>query len=69
MNNNLSLLDTSQVAGILNVKLGTIEKSRSTCSGDFSPFIKFGRSVRYRKVDVEDWIAAHRIDIVTQGVL
>lgn len=62
------LLLTEQVAKKLKIKPATLEKARSTGLGDFPPFIKFGRTVRYQRADVEAWIAAHRVDIREGGM-
>ena len=67
-NNNAVLLNTVQVAELLNIKAATLEKSRSTGMGDFPPFIRFCRTVRYLQVDVDAWIAAHRVDFA-KGML
>ncbi|MBA5606268.1 helix-turn-helix domain-containing protein [Duganella sp. FT3S] len=61
--NTAAMLTTEQVAAILNVKAGTLEKARSTGVGDFPPFIRFCRTVRYVKADVDAWIASHRVDL------
>lgn len=51
------LLDENQAASILNVKPGTLSVWRST--GRYSiPFIKVGRSVRYRMGDLTAWLEA-----------
>ena len=49
------LLDEKQAASILKVQPGTISVWRST--GRYSiPFIKVGRSVRYRQTDLNAWL-------------
>lgn len=49
------LLDENQAASILKVKPGTLSVWRST--GRYSiPFIKVGRSVRYRMGDLNAWL-------------
>ena len=49
------LLDENQAASILKVKPGTLSVWRST--GRYSiPFIKVGRSVRYRLGDLNSWL-------------
>jgi predicted DNA-binding transcriptional regulator AlpA len=63
INNKATLLNTEQVAELLNIKAGTLEKARSTGLGDFPPFIRFCRTVRYRQADVDAWIFAHRVDL------
>lgn len=36
--------------------------------GDGPPFIKIGRSVRYRVGDLREWISAHRVNSTSQVV-
>jgi predicted DNA-binding transcriptional regulator AlpA len=59
---NTPMLSTPQVAALLGIKAATLEKSRSTGTGDFPPFIRFCRTVRYLREDVDTWIAVHRVD-------
>ena len=56
------LLDTHQVAELLQVESKTLANSRSTGVGIGSiPFVKFGQNgaVRYRESDVLDYIEAN----------
>ena len=49
------LLDQNQAASFLNVTPGTLSVWRST--GRYSiPFVKVGRSVRYRLSDLNTWL-------------
>lgn len=49
------LLDEKQAASILKVQPGTLSVWRST--GRYSiPFVKVGRSVRYRRSDLLAWL-------------
>ena len=49
------LLDQNQAAQLLHVTPGTLSVWRST--GRYSiPFVKVGRSVRYRLSDLHSWI-------------
>lgn len=66
--NNTAMLNTEQVAELLNIKAGTLEKARSTGMGDFPPFVRFCRTVRYLQSDVDAWITAHRVDL-TEGMV
>lgn len=50
------LLTTNEVATWLGIQRCTLEKARSTRLGDFPPFIRVGRAVRYRRGDVETWL-------------
>lgn len=52
-----SLLDEKQAAERLTVSPGTLQVWRST--GRYNlPFVKVGRSVRYRIADLDAWLAA-----------
>ncbi len=53
------LIDTDKLANILGIKAETIVKARCTGLGDFPPFVKFNRSIRYRIPDVVDWLNRH----------
>lgn len=54
-----TLLTSDQVASWLGIRRCTLEKARSTRLGDFPPYIRIGRAVRYRPADVEAWLAQH----------
>ena len=59
------LLDTHQVAELLQVESKTLANSRSTGVGIGSiPFVKFGQNgaVRYRESDVLDYIEANTVN-------
>lgn len=51
------LLDESQAADFLTVARGTLSVWRST-GRHALPFVKIGRSVRYRRSDLQAWLAA-----------
>lgn len=57
------LLTTDDVATWLGIRRCTLEKARSTRMGDFPPFIKVGRSIRYRRGDVERWLDRHAYQV------
>ncbi len=50
------LLTTEDVANILGISPATLEKARSTGLGDFPPYIKIGRTVRYLEEVVGQWM-------------
>ena len=50
------LLTAQQVAELLNVKYQTLAYWRSSGRHDL-PFVKVGASIRYRKADIEKWLA------------
>lgn len=49
-----TFIDTRQLAELTNTS--EISWPRKRCKGDGPPFVKIGRSVRYRLSDVEDWL-------------
>ena len=52
------LLDDHAAAAMLDVSPGTLSVWRST--GRYAlPFLKIGRKVRYRRADLDAWLAAH----------
>ena len=53
-----ALFSQETVAAILDCSLATIERDRWIGKG--IPFAKFGRLVRYRKVDIREWLEQHR---------
>lgn len=57
------LLTTDEVAAWLGIKSCTLEKARSTRLGDYPPFIRLGRVVRYRRKAVEAWLNRHAFNI------
>ena len=52
---NFELLDTEQAAKFLSLMPSTLNKERCTRSLGI-PFVKIGRSVRYRRSDLESYI-------------
>ncbi len=57
------LLTTEDVAAWLGIRKCTLEKARSMRLGDFPPFIKIGRRIRYRRGDVERWLDRHTYQV------
>lgn len=57
------LLTTEEVAAWLGIQKCTLEKARSTRIGDFPPYIRIGRGVRYRRADVEGWLRRHSYNV------
>ena len=53
MNNNT--FTTQQAAEYLSLSPNTLNRWR--WSGDGPDFCRFGRAVRYRRADLDDWIA------------
>lgn len=59
------LLTSKQVADILGVSVAFLARDR--WAGAKIPFIKFGsRSVRYRAVDLENFIKANRVESMSR---
>ncbi len=52
------LLTVRQVAKLLQVSVSTVE--RMTRRGEGPPSVKFGRSRRWLRRDVEQWLQEHR---------
>ncbi len=54
------LMTTQEVADYLNIKKQTLEawRSRNTIN---IPYIRIGASIRYKKQDVEEWLAKHLV--------
>lgn len=50
------LLRPRELSELLGVPVGTLANWRSARTGP--PFVKVGRHVRYRRGDVDEWIAA-----------
>ena len=57
------LMTTEQVAAWLGIKKCTLEKARSTRMGNFPPFIRIGRAVRYHRGAVEAWLRANSFNV------
>jgi len=49
-----NFLDTKDAADYLDLKPATLEAWR--CRGGGPRFVKLGRSVRYRRADLNEWI-------------
>ena len=63
-----ALFTQETVAALLNCSLATIERDRWAGTG--IPFIKIGRLVRYRKTDIQAWLASHTaVQSTTQAQL
>ena len=52
------LLTTVQAAGYIGVSIQTLNKGRIN-GGDFPPFVKIGRNVRYRESSLIAWVEQH----------
>lgn len=57
------LLTSEEVAQWLGIKKCTLEKARSMQIGNFPPFIRIGRVVRYRRSVVEAWLASNSFNV------
>ena len=59
---NVELMTVQDVARYLRVPVGTLRNWRVT--GDGPPAARIGRHVRYRRADVESWVAERvRLDV------
>ena len=52
-----NLLDTAEAAKYLGVRPGTLEVWRSTGRYNLT-FVKIGRTVRYRRAQLDEWLVA-----------
>jgi predicted DNA-binding transcriptional regulator AlpA len=57
--NPQELLRTSGAAAITGLSVSTLNKLR--CSGGGPAFLKLGRAVRYKSVDLKDWLDSRRV--------
>ncbi len=64
LNDGESLLTPKEVANFLRVSESWLAKSR--VHGDGPPFVKPGRSVRYRQADLLRWVSS-RTHLSTSG--
>ena len=53
------ILKTPEAAGYVRLGVPTLERLRLT--GDGPPFIKAGKSVRYRKADLDAWLESRLV--------
>lgn len=53
-----ALVDTDGASKLLNIPAATLVKWRSTGENNI-PYVKIGRSCRYRPTDLRDWIERH----------
>lgn len=50
------LLNTKQLSIMLAISTGPLEKDRINGTGKFPPWLKIGKSCRYRLSDVHAWL-------------
>jgi predicted DNA-binding transcriptional regulator AlpA len=55
------LYTTDEISEILNISKSSICNSRSRKSETMIPYVKIGRSVRYRSNDIEKFLLGRRI--------
>lgn len=58
------LLEEEAAAPLIGWSVSTLQKKR--VAGDGPPFVKMGRSVRYRPEDLEAFVAAHVVSSTSQ---
>ena len=56
-------MDSDEVAAWLGIKKCTLEKARSTRIGDYPPYIRVGRAVRYCRAEVDAWLRRHSYNV------
>jgi excisionase family DNA binding protein len=59
------VLKTPEAAGYVRLGVPTLERLRLT--GDGPPFIKAGKSVRYRKADLDAWLESRLVRSTSEG--
>lgn len=60
----MDVFDTTETARLVRLSKPTLERLRIT--GDGPPFLKLGRAVRYRKADVDGWLASRLVRSTSQ---
>ena len=56
----IELLNTQQAAEYLHLSPATLEVWRTT--GRYSlPFLKLGRTVKYRRIDLDEWVQSREM--------
>ena len=59
------MLNTREAADYVRLGKPTMERFR--ISGEGPVFVKLGGAVRYRKADLEDWLASRRTRSTSEG--
>ena len=62
----MDVLDTSETATHIRVSKPTLERWR--VSGNGPPFVKLGKAVRYRRSDLDEWLASRVVRSTSEGV-
>ena len=65
--NPQELLRTSGAAAKTGLSVSTLNKLR--CSGGGPAFLKLGRAVRYKPVDLKDWLDSRRVMSTSEIVI
>ena len=65
-NNQTEILDTPEAASYLKLSAVTLERRR--IQGDGPPYCKLGKSVRYRRADLDAWLASRLIRSTSETV-
>lgn len=59
------ILDTPEAASYIRLSKPTLERLRLT--GDGPPYAKLGKAVRYRRSDLDAWLASRLIRSTSEG--
>lgn len=54
------LLNVRQASELTGLSVGTLNKARISGTVDAPPFVKLGKSVRYKATTVQRWIEDHQ---------
>lgn len=65
-NGQVVYITRHELADELRVKVQTL--AAWACYGEGPPYLKVGRAVRYRRVDVERWLAERTVNLADSGV-
>ena len=60
----MDILDTSEAAAHVRLSKPTLERFRT--SGNGPAFVKLGKSVRYRRSDLDAWLASRVVRSTSQ---
>lgn len=64
MNDTKTLMSQAEAAAYLGTTVGTLNSWRHYGKQNI-PYIKWGNRIRYRKSDLDTWIAAHSENLPT----
>lgn len=60
----MDILDTAEAAA--HVRLSPVTLERLRCKGDGPRYAKLGKSVRYRRGDLDEWVASRLLNSTSE---